>query len=138
MKVLLPFFLIMCIFIASCADNPADEGVNRLILGTGLGRGTITGVTQSFALPPGAEGVLIQWKLETKDDIGGGYIVSILIEQKVGDSYKEKRIFDYQPTDDYPVFYYIDSFYHKFGIGSFRATAYVGNRRIASQTYTVQ
>ena len=137
MKKLFVLSLIILVTVASCSDDPVSDSVDRLTLGTGLGRGTITGVTQSFIQNPDSDGVLIQWMLESRRDISGGYIVSILIEQKIGNDYVNKILFDYEPTEDYPVYYYIDSFYHDLGTGSFRATCYVGNKRIASQTYTV-
>ena len=127
------------IFISSaCSDNTvSDDTENKLTLGTGLGHGTVTGVSDSFTLDPDGEGVLIQWMLESKRDMGGGYIVSILIEEKVGDEYVERILYDYESTEENFVFYYIDSFYHQLGVGNFRATGFVGSSEVASQTYTV-
>ena len=128
------------IFISSgCSDNTVSENtVNKLSLGTGLGHGTVTGVSDSFALDPDGKGVLIQWMLESKRDMGGGYIVSILIEEKAGDEYVERILYDYEPTEENFVFYYIDSFYHQLGVGNFRATGFVGSGKVASQAYTVK
>jgi len=133
------FLISLLIFLSSaCSDSTvSDDTENKLILGTGLGHGTVTGVSDSFNLDPDGEGVLIQWMLESKRDMGGGYIVSILIEEKVGDEYVERILYDYEPTEENFVFYYIDSFYHQLGVGNFRAAGFVGSGKVASQTYTV-
>ena len=65
-------------------------------------------------------------------------MISILVEQKIGETWIELRLFDYGLTDDTPSFYYLGSFFHSFGLGTFRATGFLGNRRIAWTTYIVR
>lgn len=136
-KLLIPAFLVMVIFSACSKNTVSDDTENKLTLGTGLGRGTVTGATDTFTLDPQADGVLIQWMLESKIDMGGGYLISILIEERVGDNFIERVLYDYDYTDESFVFYYIDSFYHQIGAGDFRATGLVNNMKVASQTYSV-
>ncbi len=138
MKKLVNLILVILVITTGCSDNPASDDIqDRLRLGTGLGRGTVTGITDTFYMNPDTGGVLIQWMLESKYDLGGGHIISILIEEKVGENYVERKLFDYEPADDINVYYYIHSFYHQLGPGIFRATGIVGHRKAASQTYTV-
>jgi hypothetical protein len=121
----------------SCSNSSSDSE-NKLTLGTGLGRGVITGITDTFSVEPGKEGVLIQFMLESKNDMSGGYLISIHLEQLIDGKYIHIRFFDYGLSDTAPQFYYINSFYHIYGSGSFRATGMVGDRIIAWSAYTVK
>jgi hypothetical protein len=125
------------LFAYSCSNDPSSDGVDRLTLGTGLGPGKVTGNGEIFTVKDGEDGVLIYFNLESKSDIGGGKMISILIEQKIGEIWYERRLFDYGLTDNMPSYYYLGSFFHSFGIGSFRATGFMGNRRLARASYIV-
>ena len=92
MKKLVNLILVLLVITTGCSDDPvSDDMQDRLRLGTGLEHGTVTGVTDNFYLNPDTGGVLIQWMLESKYDMGGGHIISILIEEKAG---VEFRLFE--------------------------------------------
>jgi hypothetical protein len=133
-------FIVLSLFLLSfnSCSNSSSDSENKLTLGTGIGRGIITGITDIFSVDPGKDGVVIQFMLESKNDMSGGYTISILIEQLVDNKYIFRRLFDYGLSNDAPQFYYINSFYHIYGSGSFVATGLVGDRIVAKCSYTVK
>ncbi len=130
-------FICSFVIISGCSDTGHDDTEDTLILGTGLDHGTVTGATETFLGNPETGAVIIYWSLETKHDMSG-YRLRLLIEEKVGSKWNERRLFDYGIIGDILVYYYIDSFYHDYGIGTFRATVFIGERDVASTEYTVQ
>ncbi len=120
-----------------CSDTGSDDTENTLILGTGLGHGIVTGATESFTGDSEDGSVIIYWSLETKHDMSG-YRLRVLIEEKAGNKWNERRIFDYGIIADTLIYYYIDSFYHEFGTGTFRATAFISDNDVASTEYMVE
>ena len=138
MKTIFPLLIPLLFCLAGCGDSPTDDYIDRLVLGTGLGHGVVTGISDVFVIKPESDGVLLHWALESKYDMGGGFMISILVEQKIGDAFVERQLIDYEPLDDTDIYYYIESFYHIHGTGTFRANAIVGFRKVASQEYTVR
>jgi len=134
-RLFIVFSVIM--LITGCGNPVSDEDRDYLTLGTGIGHGKVTGAGETFAIPSGSDGVLIHWALESRNDIGRGLFLAMLIEQKTGDQWIERRLYEYTPIPDTEVYFLIDSFYHQFGTGTFRATAISGIRKVAYRQYTV-
>jgi hypothetical protein len=125
------------LLITGCGNPASDDDRDYLTLGTGIGHGKVTGSGDVFVLTSGSNHVLIHWALESKHDIGGGLFLAMLIEQKTGDQWIERRLYEYTPLTETEVYFVIDSFDHQFGTGTFRATAISGIRKVASRQYTV-
>lgn len=135
---LLPLIITLSLIILSgCGGSSVDDTVDTLVLGTGLGHGVVTGATDIFSGEPQTGAVIIYWALETRNDMSG-FPIRLLIEEKAGSRWNERRLFEYGIMQDPLTFYYIDSFYHNYGIGAFRATIFIGERDVVSKEYSVQ
>ena len=134
---LLLFIAFSLIILSGCSDSSVDDTVDTLVLGTGLGHGIVTGATDIFTGESQTGAVIICWSLETRHDMSG-FPIRLLIEEKAGSMWNERRLFEYGIIQDPLIFYYIDSFYHDYGIGAFRATIFIGERDVVSKEYSVQ
>ena len=133
------FVLVVLVMLAAgCGGTPLDDYEDKLVLGTKLVDGGVSGITTSFTIPSGSNTVLIHWAIESKYDIGGGRELAMLIEQKTGGTFVERRFITYPEIQEADIYYIIDSFSHSFGTGAFRATVISGIRKVASREYTVR